>query len=137
VTTRKPASETDRARDVDKYLAGVPEEMRTTLEKLRQTIKTVVPKATEIFWHQIPTFRFEGRALVGFAAFKNHCSLFPMSYAVIRANEDALKPYFTSKGTIRFTAGKPLPAALVKRIVKARVKENKARTIAAEKKRSK
>jgi uncharacterized protein YdhG (YjbR/CyaY superfamily) len=112
---------------VDKYLAAVPEDKRATLEKLRQTIRTVVPEAEEILWYQMPTFKFEGRPLVTFAAFKNHCSLFPMSNAVIKANETALKSYVTSKGTIRFTTDKPLPAALVKKIVRARIKENQAR----------
>jgi uncharacterized protein YdhG (YjbR/CyaY superfamily) len=112
---------------VDKYLAAISEDKRATLEKLRQTIRTVVPEAEEILWYQMPTFKFEGRALVTFAAFKNHCSLFPMSNAVIKAHETALKSYVTSKGTIRFTTDKPLPAALVKKIVRARIKENQAR----------
>lgn len=112
---------------VDKYLASVPEEKRATLEKLRRTIRTVVPEAEEVMWYQIPTFKFEGRPLVSFAAFKNHCSLFPMSMAIIRAHEDELKSYLTSKGTVRFTSDRPLPAALVKKIVRARIKENQAR----------
>jgi uncharacterized protein YdhG (YjbR/CyaY superfamily) len=86
-----------------------------------------VPKATEVISYQLPTFKLNGRGLVAFGAFKNHCSLFPMSYAVIKANEDAMKNHYISKGTIRFTVDKPLSAALVKKIVKARVEENKAR----------
>jgi uncharacterized protein YdhG (YjbR/CyaY superfamily) len=116
-----------RAGVVDKYLAGVPEEKRATLEQLRKTIRTVVPGAEEILWYQMPTFKFEGRPLVTFAAFKNHCSLFPMSNAVIKAHEAELKSYVTSKGTVRFTSDKPLPATLVKKIVRARIKENQAR----------
>ena len=112
---------------VDKYLAGVPEEKRVTLEKLRQTIRSVVPDAEEILWYQMPTFKFEGRPLVTFAAFKDHCSLFPMSNAVIKAHAVELKSYVTSKGTVRFTCEKPLPANLVKKIVRARIKENQAR----------
>jgi uncharacterized protein YdhG (YjbR/CyaY superfamily) len=127
MATRKSATNGTKAGVVDKYLAGVPEEKRATLEKLRQTIRTVVPEAEEILWYQMPTFKFEGRALVTFAAFKNHCSLFPMSKAVIKANETELKSYVTSKGTIRFTSDKPLPATLVKKIVRARIKENQAR----------
>jgi uncharacterized protein YdhG (YjbR/CyaY superfamily) len=113
--------------DIDEYLARVPAEMRATLEKLRKTIKTVVPKATEAISYQLPTFKLDGRGLVAFGAFKNHCSLFPMSMAVIKAHEDDLKNYYTSKGTIRFTVDKPLPAALVKKLVKARIEENKRR----------
>jgi uncharacterized protein YdhG (YjbR/CyaY superfamily) len=112
---------------VDKYLAGVPEEKRALLEKLRQTIRAVAPDAEEILWYQMPTFKFEGRPLVTFAAFQNHCSLFPMSGAIIKAHEDDLKSFLTSKGTIRFTSDKPLPVALVKKIVRARIKENQAR----------
>jgi uncharacterized protein YdhG (YjbR/CyaY superfamily) len=75
----------------------------------------------------MPAFKFEGRPLVTFAAFQNHCSLFPMSGAIIKAHKDDLKSFVTSKGTIRFTSDKPLPVALVKKIVRARIKENQAR----------
>jgi uncharacterized protein YdhG (YjbR/CyaY superfamily) len=113
--------------DFDEYLARVPDEARATLEKIRKTIRTIAPMATEVISYQMPMFKIHGRGLVAFAAFKNHCSLFPMSYTVIKANEDELKNHYISKGTIRFTVDKPLSAALVKKIVKARVEENKAR----------
>jgi uncharacterized protein YdhG (YjbR/CyaY superfamily) len=125
--TRKSATKGAEGGVVNKYLAGVPEEKRATLEKLRQTIRTVVPEAEEILWYQMPTFKFEGRPLVTYAAFKDHCSLFPMSNAVIKAHAAELKSYVTSKGTVRFTSDKPLPATLVKKIVRARIKENQAR----------
>jgi len=115
------------AADIDQYLATVPEDARATLEKIRQTVRAAAPKAVEAIWYQIPTFKLDGRALVGFAAFKNHCSFFPMSMAVMRTYHDELNSYDTSKGTIRFPFGKPLRAALVKKIVKARIKENEAR----------
>jgi uncharacterized protein YdhG (YjbR/CyaY superfamily) len=127
MATRKSATNGAKTGVVDKYLAGVPEEKRAALEKLRQTIRTVVPEAEEILWYQMPTFKFEGRPLVTYAAFKDHCSLFPMSNAVIKAHAAELKSYVTSKGTVRFTSDKPLPAALVKKIVRARIKENQAR----------
>jgi uncharacterized protein YdhG (YjbR/CyaY superfamily) len=127
MSANKVTSRGLRAGVVDKYLASVPEEKRATLEKLRRTIRTVVPEAEEIIWYQIPTFKFQGKPLVSFAAFKNHCSLFPMSMAIIRAHEDELKSYLTSKGTVRFTSDKPLPATLVKKIVRARIKENQVR----------
>lgn len=114
------------ARDVDEYLAAVPEEARATLEKLRKTIKAAAPKATETISYQIPTFKYQG-PLVAFAAFPNHCSFFPMSPSVMEAHREELEPYDNSKGTIRFPAGKPLPAALVKKLVKARIDENEAR----------
>ena len=75
----------------------------------------------------MPAFKDRGRSLVSYAAFKDHCSLFPMSNAVIEAHREELKPYIAGKGTIRFDAGKPLPAALVTKLVKARIKENQAR----------
>lgn len=83
----------------------------------------VPPEATEALSYQIPTFRYKG-ALVAFGAFKNHCSLFPMSLGVIAAFKNELAAYDVSKGTIRFPLDKPLPAALLKKIVKARVAQN-------------
>ena len=111
---------------VEDYLAALPEEPRTALAKLRKTIKAAAPDATETISYQMPAFKDHGRFLVSYAAFKNHCSLFPASEAVIEALGEELKPYFSGKGTIRFHANKPLPAALVKKIVKTRLEENAA-----------
>ena len=122
---RKTDAKSAPARDVDEYLAGVPKEARATLEKLRQTIKAAAPMAAEVISYQMPMYKHHGM-VVGFAAFKDHCSIFPGS-AVMDAYKDELKHYDTSKGTIRFPANKPLPAALVKKLVKARIKENEAR----------
>jgi uncharacterized protein YdhG (YjbR/CyaY superfamily) len=108
---------------VDEYLARVPEPARGTLERVREAIQSAVPAgASEAISYGIPTFRYKG-ALVAFAAFKNHCSFFPMSYAVIRAFEKELKNFEVSKGTIRFPLEKPLPATLVRKMVKARIAE--------------
>jgi uncharacterized protein YdhG (YjbR/CyaY superfamily) len=112
---------------VEDYLAALPEEARAALETLRNTIKSAAPEATETISYQMPAFKDHGRLLVSYAAFKDHCSLFPMSKRVIEAHGEDLKPYFTGKGTIRFHADKPLPAALVKQIVLARIEENAAR----------
>jgi uncharacterized protein YdhG (YjbR/CyaY superfamily) len=109
---------------VDDYLAALPEEARVTLEKIRKTIKAVAPKATEGISYQMPMYKQHGM-LVGFAAFKDHCSFFPGAEP-IAAHKDELKAYKTSKGTIRFPIGKPLPAALVKKLVKTRIAENEA-----------
>jgi len=114
-----------KARDIDDYLASVPEEARATLEKLRQTIKAAAPQATERISYQVPTFHYR-RGLVAFAAFKDHCSFFVMSPPVMEAHRDELKPYDTVKGTIHFPPGKPLPEALVTKLVKARIAENEA-----------
>ena len=118
---------------VDAYLAALPEEARATLEKIRKAIKAAAPKATEVISYQIPMYKQHGM-LVGFAAFKDHCSFFPGAKPVA-TYKDELKAYETSKGTIRFPIGKPLPAALVKRLVKARIAENEKRASEKAKKR--
>jgi uncharacterized protein YdhG (YjbR/CyaY superfamily) len=112
---------------VEDYLAALPEDQRAALETLRKTIKAAAPEATETISYQMPTFKDHGRVLVYYAAFKDHCSLFPASEAVMQALGEELKPYFSGKGTLRFTPDKSIPAALVKKIVKARIQENAAR----------
>lgn len=115
------------ATDVDEYLASVPEPARSTLAELRAVIRSAAPaEATEGIAYRIPTFRYKG-ALMGYAAFSNHCSLFPMSPGVIEAFQDELKGFDTSKGTIRFPVDKSLPSALVRKLVKARIAENEVR----------
>jgi uncharacterized protein YdhG (YjbR/CyaY superfamily) len=105
---------------VDEYIARVPDPARGTMEKLRATIRSVVPKdATEVISYRIPAFKTE-RILVWYAAFSDHCSLFPTA-AVIEQFKNELKPFHTSKGTIQFALDKPLPTELIKKIVKARV----------------
>ena len=111
---------------VEDYLAALPEAPRAALEKLRKTIKAAAPEATETISYQMPTFKLHGRFLVSFAAFKDHCSLFPASAKVLEAHGEELKPYFSGKGTIRFTVDEPLSAALVKAIVRTRIEENAA-----------
>lgn len=113
------------AQTVDDYLAALPDDARATLEKLRKVIKAAAPKATEVISYQMPMYKHHGM-LVGFAAFKDHCSFFPGAKP-IATHKDELKAYETSKGTIRFPIGKPLPAALVKKLVKTRVAENEKR----------
>jgi uncharacterized protein YdhG (YjbR/CyaY superfamily) len=111
---------------VEEYLAALPKESRVALQKLRNTIKAAAPEATETISYQMPAFKDHGRFLVSYAAFKDHCSLFPASYAVMEALGEELKPYVFGKGTLRFTADRPIPAALVRRIVKKRIEENAA-----------
>jgi uncharacterized protein YdhG (YjbR/CyaY superfamily) len=122
---RKTNAKSAPPKDVDEYLAGVPKEARATLEKLRKAIKAAAPRASEVISYQMPMYKQNGM-LVGFAAFKDHCSLFP-GPAVIKAHQEELKGYKTSKGTIRFPSDKPLPAALVKKMIKTRIQENEAR----------
>jgi len=111
---------------VEEYLAGLPRESRTALEELRRTIEAAAPEATEGISYQIPTFKDHGRMLVSYAAFQDHCSLFPASVAVVEALGEELEPYLSGKATIRFRPDAPLPAALVKRIVEVRLEENAA-----------
>ena len=106
------------------YLKAVPPAPRAALQKLRKTIKAAAPEATEVISYGIPSYKHHGY-LVGFAAFKNHCSLFPGT--ALNAFKKELASYETSKGTIHFTVDKPLPAALVRKLVKARVAQNEAR----------
>lgn len=115
-----------RAETIDDYLAAVPEEVRTALAKLRKTIKAAAPNATEAISYQIPTFKHQGM-LVAFAAFEGHCGFYLMSPKVLRAHAAELKQYSLNKASIRFSVQKPLPAALVTKLVKARVAENEAR----------
>lgn len=113
------------AKNVDEYLASVPEPAQSTLRHVRAVIRSVVPKeTTESISYGIPMFKFNGM-LVGYAAFKTHCSLFPTGSGALDQFEKELRGYRTSKGTIQFPPDKPLPDSLVKKIVKARVKENK------------
>ncbi|MBI3408655.1 MAG: DUF1801 domain-containing protein [Planctomycetes bacterium] len=120
--TAKPKGKTP-----DEYLTSVSPEQRAALEKLRKTIKTIVPKAEECMSYGLPAFSLDGRVLVCFGAAANHCSFFPGSGSTVAALKDDLKGYDTSKGTIRFPADKPLPAALVRKVIKARIAENERR----------
>ena len=108
------------------YLAAVPREQRAALEKLRSTIRSIVPDASEVISYDIPTFKLDGRMLVSYAAFKHHCSFFPGA-GPIKMHAHDLKSFKTSKGTIQFTPEHPLSTALVKKLVKTRIRLNEVR----------
>jgi uncharacterized protein YdhG (YjbR/CyaY superfamily) len=111
-------------KNVDEYLARVPQPARSTLKKVRAAIRSALSReATEAISYQIPVFKYKGRPLVWFAAFSNHCSLFPTA-SVIAAFKNELKGFQISKGTIQFPVDKPLPAALLKKMVKMRLAQN-------------
>jgi len=111
---------------VDDYLAAVPEPARTALSKVRAIIRSVAPaEATESIRYGIPTLKYKGM-LASYAAFTDHCSLFPGAGPTTEFKDD-LKTFSTSKGTIRFAPHKPLPAALLKKLVKARIAENEGK----------
>jgi uncharacterized protein YdhG (YjbR/CyaY superfamily) len=103
----------------DGYLEALSVEQRTALEKLRKAIRAAAPKAEECISYGIPAFRLNGKFLVGLGAAATHCSFYPVS--TVQAYKEDLKGYETSKGTVRFPANKPLPAALVRKIVKTRI----------------
>jgi len=111
---------------VDAYLAVLPEDSRAALKKLRRDIRAAAPKAEEITAWSMPAFK-QGKLLVGYAAFKDHSSFFPMSATLVREHAALLKDYTTTKGSIHFTRAKPLPSALVRKLVRTRIAENEAR----------
>ncbi len=120
------AKSTGAPKNVDEYLAGVPEPARSTLRKIRAAIRRAVPEAaTETISYRIPAFKYKG-VLVWYAAFSNHCSFFPTG-SVVEAFKNELKGFSVSKGTIHFPLHKPLPAALVKKMVKMRVEQNESK----------
>lgn len=109
---------------IDEYLERVRDEQRAALEKLRRTIHAAAPKAEECISYGLPAFRLDG-PLVAFGATPKHCAFYPMSGSILEGFERELEGYETSKGTIRFQPKKPIPAALVRKIVKARIAENR------------
>jgi uncharacterized protein YdhG (YjbR/CyaY superfamily) len=111
---------------IDGYLATLPPEEKAALSKIRRMVKASAPQATETISYGMPTFEYHGH-LVAFAAFKKHLSLFTMSGAYIEQHESELANYEVSKGTIHFTADKPIPQSLVRKVVKDRMRENEAR----------
>lgn len=117
------------AKNVDEYLAQLPEAVQAVLIKLRHCIRSAAPNADEVISYQIPTYKYNG-ALVHFAAFEKHCSLFVVNKNILKTFEKELSSYKTSGTTIHFTPDKPLPLSLVQKIVKTRIKENSGRVAA-------
>jgi len=112
--------------DVDAYLAELPEETRAALEKVRRMVRALVPDATEAISYRVPIIRYRG-GLVGFGASGGRCSFYVMSTAVMEEHAAELAGYDTGKGTVHFRADQPLPEALVRKLVEARMRENEAR----------
>src|SRR5262245_61584542 len=115
-----------KPKTIDEYLEPLGADKRAALQKLRRAIRAAAPKAEPVISYGIPAFRLDGRLLVAFGASKNHCAFYPGALP-IRVLEAELETYDTSKGTIRFNPAEPLPAALVRKLVKARIAERAGR----------
>ncbi len=116
-----PRSKADKRTSPDAYLAALSSDKRAALEALRKAIKAAVPQAEECISYQLPAFRLNGKFLVAYGAAANHCAFYPG--AVVQDLKKELKDYDTSKGTIRFPASSPLPAALVRKLIELRIGE--------------
>jgi len=114
-----------KPRTIDGYLAVLSKDKRAALQKLRQAIRAAVPSAEECISYQLPAFRLDGKFLVAFGAAANHCAFYPGT--VVEDHKNELKDYDISKGTIRFQANNPLPASLVRKLVKARIAKSASR----------
>lgn len=108
---------------IDAYLARTPQPQRDTLTALRATLRRLLPRAEETLSYGMPCFKVDGKGVAGFAAFKAHCGYFPMSGSVVESLKKELSPYEVSKGGVRFAVDSPLPQALVKKLVRARLAE--------------
>ncbi len=115
-----------KTKTIDEYLAGVSDVQRAALEKLRKTIRATAPNSVECISYGLAAFKLDGKGLVAFGASANHCAFYLMSNTTVDAHQEELEKYDTSTGTIRFSADKPLPVALVRKLVKARIAENAA-----------
>jgi uncharacterized protein YdhG (YjbR/CyaY superfamily) len=125
-TTRNQTNPLGRSADVDAFLEDRPADVRDALEHLRRTIRAAAPDATEAIGYGVPAFKYRGRPLVSFGAGKDHCAFYVQSPAVMEAHAAELAAYDTAKGTVRFSAAKPLPDELVTALVRARMAETDA-----------
>ena len=110
-------------REIDDYLADLEEPKHATLQQVRETILSIVPEAEQGIAYGTPAFRLHGKVIAGFAAFKNHLSYLPHSGSVLAELRDDVAGYVTSKGALQFPIDKPLPKALVKKLIAVRLKE--------------
>jgi uncharacterized protein YdhG (YjbR/CyaY superfamily) len=120
--------------DIDIYLSKLPKEIQLALDRVRQTVMAIVPDAEQTINYAMPMIRYQGKMLVGFDVFKNHCSLFPCSGSTVVFFKEELKNFVTTKGSIHFTIENPLPLILIRKITKQRMKENEMMALAKEKK---
>ncbi|MEP7273552.1 MAG: DUF1801 domain-containing protein [Acidobacteriota bacterium] len=121
---------------IDEYIAGFGTDVQEILQKIRITIRKAAPAAEETISYQIPTFMLNGRHLVYFAAFKKHIGFYPAPTGIAEFKEE-VSNYESGKGTLKFPLDKPIPFALITKIVKFRVKESSAKVEANGKKKRK
>jgi uncharacterized protein YdhG (YjbR/CyaY superfamily) len=114
-----------KPRTIDEYLAGLKADQRVALEKLRKTIRASAPGVEECISYGIPAFRLNGRSLVFFGTWANHCSFYPGSSRTLKEFRNDLKDFQVTKGTVRFSPDNPLPLAVVKKLVNARIAQNR------------
>jgi uncharacterized protein YdhG (YjbR/CyaY superfamily) len=114
-------------RSVDEYIATHPEDVQVVLQLVRRTIRKAAPGAEEVISYQIPAYKLDGNAVIYFAGWKQHYSLYPAGAAIIEAFEEELAPYTVNKGTIRFPLSQPVPVKLIAGITKLRAKDAAAR----------
>jgi len=123
-SSSKPLTEKQKAAELRRYMAALPPASRRVMKSLRSLIRAAAPRAVDTYSYRIPAMRLDGRIFIWYAAWKEHCSLYPISAALMRAHGLDPGGYEVKKGTIRFPLGKPLPATLIRRIVKARADEH-------------
>jgi uncharacterized protein YdhG (YjbR/CyaY superfamily) len=107
--------------EIDAYLAKVPEPHRSTLRTVRSTIRAILPDAQECIAYGVPAYKVDGVGVAGFSAYKNHCSYFPMSGSVFSAMPDDVAKYTITKGALHFAVDKPLPATLIRKLIRTRL----------------
>jgi uncharacterized protein YdhG (YjbR/CyaY superfamily) len=115
-------------KEVDDYLASIEEPKRATLQNLRQTIRDILPDAEEVISYGMPGFRLNGKVIAGFAAFKNHLAYLPHSGSLFNELRDDLAGYTSTEGSLHFPIDKPLPKALVKKLIAARLRQVKSKS---------
>ncbi|MDP1711361.1 MAG: DUF1801 domain-containing protein [Candidatus Nanopelagicaceae bacterium] len=114
-------------KEVDLYLSKVPEPQRSTLKELRKLIRAALPKAEECLSYNMPAYKVEGQVIAGFASAKKHCSYYPFSGRTLATLSAEVSKYVTTKGSLHFAVDKCIPATLVNKLVKTRIKEVEAK----------
>jgi len=116
------SGKTPPAADVDAFIRASPKESQPKLREMRAIVRALAPEAEEVISYRMPTYKFKGRPFVAFAGFRNHIGFYPMSGSFLERYKKELQGYVRSTGAVRFPIAKPLPVALIKKMIKARLK---------------